>query len=73
MAVLAKCVERFRDTLALAVCGLSDAHQIARGIEILFQSAVKGAPHSGANQARQVDIGCLDDDRFILHPPLRCL
>jgi hypothetical protein len=54
-------------TLArLAVCGPSDAHRIARGIEILFQSAVEGAPDGGANPARQVNIGCLDDDRFVL-------
>jgi len=50
----------------LAIYGPSDAHQITRGIEVLCQSAVEGAPHGGANPAWQVDIGCLDDDRFFL-------
>jgi hypothetical protein len=27
---------------------------------------MEGAPYGGANPARQVDIGCLDDDRFVL-------
>ena len=45
--------------------GPSNAREIPGVIEILLQPAVKGALHSGADPARQVDIGCRDDDRFV--------
>jgi hypothetical protein len=46
--------------------GQSNAREILGVIEILPRPAVEGALHSGANPARQVDIGRRNDDRFVL-------
>jgi hypothetical protein len=43
----------------------NNAQEIPGVLEILLQPAVEGTLHSGANPARQVDIRCRDNDRFV--------
>jgi hypothetical protein len=54
-----------RGLLARLAVGPTNAQEIPGVVEILLQPAVEGTLHSGANPARQVEIGCRDDDRFV--------
>ena len=50
----------------LAIGSPSDAQEIPGTVGVLFKAPVERALDGGADATGQVNVGCLDDDRFVL-------